>query len=698
MDSKALLVKQISVHVEALSTLLSSPAGEVPPADVVERSLLATRMFSGSASVMGLDHWAELSSAFGTLLRRYEGGRFPWDDRIADVTSELIEKEEAVVAAYEADPGAELDAIIANDETAALISELTLLEEECAVAPRPESHSGDVLPVVTVDLDEAPRREESPSPAFSAAPPEPEAPVARPAPPTPVAAPNAGPMPGAVSQLTASFGRLRGLMTSEAWTARSWDSDEVQNIRRELNAIDFCARTIEKTISARVAGAVPRPRCTLTPLRVVLADFAAELSRGTGRSLDVELIGEEHSIDPSLLSTAGLVLQSMITDTFKRCEQDVLRVEVFAEEADGAMRWRVVDDGNNLVSDSRLDHDEQLAFYPSLRAVISRLGRHRCALWVEPGEGPRARFEFTLPVTEEREALLVWGENKSAFAVRATQVCARVSANSDAVTQDSFGQHVDVDGTRVALFRLDGLYNEAPSGGDTVVVIGSVEKRIAFFAPGNGVAMEAHVFNDAIPAWQGAPSQVASVDGRRLPLLDADHVIEAYHAATGTLDTEEVSGGVLVDPESNPRQAASSVDVPAPPESTERGGEADGADVLVVEQSDSMCDTLTTILSGRGVRSKCVKDVEEAIDLIESSKPRLIISEFRMPTMAAKRIVDALGASGRNIPVLVTTSQTGPTADLLVEKLGASGYVSKPINSDDVASTVSTYLGEGIPS
>lgn len=694
MDSKALLVKQIRVHVEALSALLSSPAGEVPPADVVGRSLLATRLFSGSATVMGLDHWAELSSAFGTLLQRYEGARFPWDDRIADVTSELIEKEETVVAAYEADPGTDLDVIIANDETAALISELTLLEEECAVDPRPEVHSGDVLPVATVDLDETPRREESaaPVPTYTA-----PAPVAPPIPPPTPSAVDTGPMPGAVSQLTATFERLRGLMASDAWTARSWDSDEVQNVRRELNAIDFWVRTIERTISARVNGAVPRPRCTLTPLRVVLADFAAELSRGTGRSLHVELIGEEHLIDPSLLSTAGLVLQSMITDTFKRCEQDVLRVEVSAEETNGVMRWRVVDDGNNLVSDSRLDHDEQLAFYPGLRAVINRLGRHRCALWVEPGEGPRARFEFTLPVSEEREALLVWGEGKSEFAVRATQVCARVSANSDAVTQDSFGQHVDVDGARVALFRLDGLYNEAPSGGDTVVVIGSVEKRIAFFAPGNGVGMEAHVFNDAIPAWQGAPSQVASVDGRRLPLLDADHVIEAYHAATGTLDTEEVSGGVLVDPDSNPRQAASRVDVPAPPESTEPGGETNGTDVLVVEQSKSMCDTLTAILSSRGVRSTCVKDVEEAIDLIESSEPRLIISEFRMPTMAAKRIVDALGASGRNTPVLVTTSQTGPTADLLVEKLGASGYVSKPINSDDVASTVSTYLGEGIP-
>jgi 3-oxoacyl-[acyl-carrier protein] reductase len=63
-------------------------------------------------------------------------------------------------------------------------------------------------------------------------------------------------------------------------------------------------------------------------------------------------------------------------------------------------------------------------------------------------------------------------------------------------------------------------------------------------------------------------------------------------------------------------------------------------------------------------------DLEEALGLIRSGSPRVIISEFRIPTMAAKKIVDSLRQQGRTIPVLVTTSQSGKTADLLVEKLG----------------------------
>jgi two-component system chemotaxis response regulator CheY len=113
----------------------------------------------------------------------------------------------------------------------------------------------------------------------------------------------------------------------------------------------------------------------------------------------------------------------------------------------------------------------------------------------------------------------------------------------------------------------------------------------------------------------------------------------------------------------------------------------------VIEQSESTRSALTDILARQRVRASFAGDVEEAISLIGTRQPRVIISEFRIPTMAAKKIVDRLRAEGRNIPVLVTTSQSGKTADLLVEKLGASGYLSKPLSAAQVASQLSGFLG-----
>lgn len=680
MDSKALLIRQFETHAELLCDLLSSPCGEAVPAATLDQSVTSAHMLAGSMSVMGLMHWSELSSAHEALLARYRQGGFAWDERIADVTSELIEKLEAVAAAYRDDAAAALDGVIASDELSALIAELGVLVEETASmspAPAPAQSAPTapadapqpVMPAVTADLTTAPASDEAP-------------------------------LPGVVAELRASFERVVGGFASGPWRSRDWSSAEVQAIRRELNTIDFCARSIEKVIGDRTGEEVSQPASTLTPLRVALGDFAAELAHGTGRSVAVELSGEELSIDPRLLSTTALVLQSLITDVFARSDRESLRIHVAARDASGAMRWSVRDDGNNFISDSPVDHDDQLAFYRGLRGVINLIGRHRSVLWVEPAvgpDGPRARFEFTLPASDTRDAVMVWGEGDDAFALRATQVCAVADASTTKVGDDEYGRFVDIDGGRVPLVQLDELYGRGCARGASIVVLGSLEKRIGFYVPGPARRYDTHVLGGVVPPWEGAPPFVAQVESRRVPLLDADHVLGAYLSVTGTLSTDQISGGVPEDePEVTPRQATSREDVPAPPASPVGAGEGrDGrGEVLVVEQSEAMRETIASILSQRNIASACVSEVDEAAGIIDERCPRLIISEFRMPTMAAKRIVDMLKEKGSDIPVLVTTSQTGKTAELLVEKLGASGYLSKPLDAGDVAARVGAYIGE----
>jgi len=118
----------------------------------------------------------------------------------------------------------------------------------------------------------------------------------------------------------------------------------------------------------------------------------------------------------------------------------------------------------------------------------------------------------------------------------------------------------------------------------------------------------------------------------------------------------------------------------------------DAIEVLVIEQSETTRTMLNDILSRQRIRASFASDVDEALSLIRTQPPRVIISEFRIPTMAAKKIVDRLREAGQDIPVIVTTSQSGKTADLLVEKLGAAGYLSKPLSASQVTSNLSSYL------
>ena len=50
--------------------------------------------------------------------------------------------------------------------------------------------------------------------------------------------------------------------------------------------------------------------------------------------------------------------------------------------------------------------------------------------------------------------------------------------------------------------------------------------------------------------------------------------------------------------------------------------------------------------------------------------------------------------SRSDIPVLVTTTHTGENAERLVQKLGAAGYISKPLKASDVLSRIKGVVGD----
>ena len=117
--------------------------------------------------------------------------------------------------------------------------------------------------------------------------------------------------------------------------------------------------------------------------------------------------------------------------------------------------------------------------------------------------------------------------------------------------------------------------------------------------------------------------------------------------------------------------------------------------VLVVERSSTVTEVFESIFNRANLKFKVVESVESAIATLKSGKTRLIISEFRMPAMAAKAIMDAMNDEGLDIPLLVTTSHSGENARLLVEKLRVSGYLSKPLDEESVFAKVNNFFQDG---
>jgi CheY-like chemotaxis protein len=652
MNSRALFARQVRSQCETFCELLACTAGHPAPAQVLDRCKVSIRMLAGSMLVVDLNDWAQLLQSVNALLTVHAQRRLPWDDRIAQLVFELIEKEELLASCHERDGEAAGRNAVPPQEVKALVAEVEALREECETAE----------PVQT----QAPEGATDPERLGRVA-----------------------------VELRAACERVLAAISSEPWQSRSADTITIEDLRRGLGTIEFFAQAMDRIV-ASVEETVVTPKRDLIPLETALGDFARELVRGTGRTLQIRVQGEGAEMEPALLPDAYWILHTMVADVFERCDEPAMTIEVQARERHGALHWTVRDNGENFFSDSKLDHEDQLAFYPGLRHVVRTLREHRGTLVVEPNGGREARFEFTMPASTQAEALILWDKNGVSLAARAVQVVDVLSTQTDTRRGDAYGEYVVVDGRRVPLLRLETLFPEAPTGGSHIVVLGVLERTVAFYVPGEGTRKAGVVLGDSIPVWKGIPHEVARVDGRRVPLMDAGDILRAYLSITGTLSDDampEATGDAfeVTDREADPRQSAHAPDGTAA--AAGEGARDVGAEVVVIEQSETTRSVLTEIFSRQRIRAAFVVDVEEALGLIDMNEPRVIISEFRIPTMAAKKIVDRLRETGREIPVLVTTSQSGSTADLLVEKLGAAGYLSKPLSASQVASQLSGYLG-----
>ena len=650
LDSRTLFARQVRSQCETLCELLACTAGHPAPEAVLERCKVGLRMLAGTMSVVGLDEWARLLESVQQLLHTHGQRRLPWDDRIAQLVFELIEKEELLASCHEMSGEEAGRNSVPVEGVLAMIEEVNILREECETAEpvRPARAEG------TVDPERLGR---------------------------------------VAAELAAACERVLAAVSSDPWQSRTADTITIEDLRRGLGTIEFYAQAMDRIV-ATVEETVVTPKCDVAPLEIALTDFARELVRGTGRKLQVRLKAHDAEVEAGLLPAAYWIMHAMVGDVFERCDEPALEIDIECSERYGALQWSLRDNGETFLSDSKLDHEDQVAFYPGLRHVVRTLREHHGILSVEPNGGHEKRFEFTLPATTQAEALRVWEKGGVTMAARGVQIVDVIPVESDTRREDSYGEFLALDTRRVPLFNLDAIFPEAPADGSHIVVLGLLEKAVAFYVPGEGTQKIGVVLGDTIPVWKGIPHDVVRVDGRRAPLLDAGDILRAYLSIMGTLNVEALPvAGAPNAREAPPLRVQPDQRLAPAPVAEEDYPAEDGIEVLVIEQSETTRTTLTDILSRQRVRASFANDVEEALELIAANAPRVIISEFRIPTMAAKQIVDRLREAGQEIPVIVTTSQSGRTADLLVEKLGAAGYLSKPLSANQVASHLSSYLG-----
>jgi two-component system chemotaxis response regulator CheY len=119
------------------------------------------------------------------------------------------------------------------------------------------------------------------------------------------------------------------------------------------------------------------------------------------------------------------------------------------------------------------------------------------------------------------------------------------------------------------------------------------------------------------------------------------------------------------------------------------------ASILAVDDSASMRQMVAFTLKGAGHNVTEASDGQEALNLAKSNKYDLILSDVNMPKLDGIELTKQLRTlpNFKFTPILILTTEAGDGKKQDGKAAGATGWIVKPFNPDQLLATVKKVLG-----
>ncbi len=119
------------------------------------------------------------------------------------------------------------------------------------------------------------------------------------------------------------------------------------------------------------------------------------------------------------------------------------------------------------------------------------------------------------------------------------------------------------------------------------------------------------------------------------------------------------------------------------------------ATILAVDDSNSMRQMVSFTLKQAGHDVTEAADGVEALELAKKGSFNLVISDVNMPKMDGLTLIKQLRTlpSYKFTPLLMLTTESGSDKKQEGKAAGATGWIVKPFNPDQLLSTVNRVLG-----
>jgi len=117
--------------------------------------------------------------------------------------------------------------------------------------------------------------------------------------------------------------------------------------------------------------------------------------------------------------------------------------------------------------------------------------------------------------------------------------------------------------------------------------------------------------------------------------------------------------------------------------------------ILVVDDSTTMLMSLKTTLEMNGFAVETAGHGQAALEKIASGlKPNLILTDINMPVMGGMELIGKVRAlpGFRFIPILTLTTEGEAAKRDEGKRLGATGWLVKPVAGDDLVKVIKKVL------
>ena len=125
----------------------------------------------------------------------------------------------------------------------------------------------------------------------------------------------------------------------------------------------------------------------------------------------------------------------------------------------------------------------------------------------------------------------------------------------------------------------------------------------------------------------------------------------------------------------------------------------EGQSILIVDDNAQNLKLARVVLANEGFDVQTASNAEDALQLLRTITPRLILMDIQLPGMDGLELTRRLKAdpATRPIRVIALTAYAMKGDDEKAFAAGCDGYITKPIDVERLPVVVSSYLAERSP-